>query len=71
MELWEVVSIVGDDFPEISWILCDALLDSEWRLAFERRLNCFRNDMVGCKDKEHLSPGEAPKPPKPPKSGSG
>lgn len=60
MELWEVVSIVEEDFPETSWTLCDALLDSEWKLAFERRLNCFKNDIVGCDREEKLSPGEAP-----------
>lgn len=49
-ELWEVVSIVEEDFPETSWTLCAAPFDSERKLAFERRLNCFKNDMVVCKE---------------------
>lgn len=51
MELWEEVSIVEDDLPTISTFVAAPLV-SELKLAFERRRNCFKNDMVGSMDQE-------------------
>lgn len=67
MELWEFVSIVEEDLPATTSTLEDGLLESveEWKLAFDRRRSCLRNDMATGSNvavRDLFSPGEEPPP---------